>query len=1738
MLKKLMVLTMIFTMLIAAVAPISSSFAISQPDVSSTDENISQSQLIVKFKSNATDTEIADVIQRNHGKLLGTDYRLGFSKVRVGTDRSLDAQLADYATHPAVEYAEPDYVVSPSYIPNDPSYNNQWHLPKMNVDQAWDISRGSSNVRIAVIDSGVDADHVDLASKLVGGYNTIDNNTNTNDDDGHGTHVAGIAAAATDNGLGVAGVCANCRIMPIKAMNASGIGYTSDIAEGIRWAADNGARVINLSLSSTSNSTAMASAVNYAFNKGCVIVAAAGNDGGNVTSYPAANDNVIAVAATDFNNNRASFSNFGSFVDLAAPGVSILSTTNDGGYGYKQGTSMATPNVAGVAALLLSFNSQLTPAQVEQTLKSTALDLGSAGRDDYYGNGLVNAFAAISTINDSTPPTVPTDLIATSRPSSVSLSWTSASDNVGVTSYEVFMGTTPLNMTSVGSTISTGFTAKGLTNGQSYSFHIRAKDKMGNQSLPSATITAKAEASTTPYVHTIVLDKQNDFNTLDNLAANETFSTSTANFFANVTWDANFLYLGYTGADLQPSTPDASSKWLAFYFGGTNGTSTGTTYNTQSPTLPFQAKYHVRWKVDGTYFNRMVYSNGTWTDAGNYPISSVERSGQGYVEFKIPLADLGNPTSLQMLSYLLNEKSNSEWTWAANPAQSIVMDGYDRDFRSFYEFDLRATTASAAQVYNYQLNLGENAQTTTNISFRQPVGASNVVIQYSQNGGLNWTQATTASTLNANSTVTQITGLTSNTPYKFRMIVTGGDSEGSSAIVNEDMFFDLTAPTAPQSLNLDNKGVDSIQFSWTASTDNVKVKDYVIFVDGVERGTTPFTTYYLTSLKAATSYSITVKARDENYNISDASIALVVTTSAINAVYSHTIVLDGNNDFYNSTNPDKAKNETFLTSSLGMTSFVSWDENYIYFAYQSADIQGNTSNASQKWIWLYVGGEGGTTTGINYAGQQPGLPFAAKYHIRFKVDGTYANRLMWNGSAWQDMGNYGWGTNIARNDSNQFVEFRIPRTHLGMDAAKTMQWVSALAYEDGSGAGDWMWAAVPEQAFSFGYDRDFTRYYEFDMTSMNGPAAQVYNYRFSAATVNPYEVRFQYTPPDGASSVYVEASEDGGNTWVKQTTYAVILNSEPYLRVTNLTPGKTYKFRMQVSGGPNTGTSSITQLTVPLDTVPPPEPKKPIARTIDASRVLLEFETAYLENDVKEFRLYQGDTLLATTTGPFYEMTGLKEYTEYTYKLQAIDLAGNVSSFSPSLTIRTKDITAPTTPSQVDVISLTKSGFTLRWFGATDSGSGIQNYEIYRNGLLIASLPATDSQYTFTGLEEYSSHTLRILAIDQANNRSEMSNGLVVRTLDVTAPTAPTNLVTSNVTANGFVLSWNAAQDNVAVAGYRIYFNGTLEQTVSAAVLQAEFTGLVSGMSYTIQLSAYDQTGNESTLSQSVSVQLLDNVTPTAPSNLAATNITTTGFRVSWAVSTDNVAVTGYNVYRNGAYVASVTSPAYTFTGLVAGTTYNITVLAYDASRNRSTLSSALSVMTTPLVTVDTQAPTRPANLVSSNLTSNGFKVTWTASTDNVKVTGYNVYRNGTYVASVTSPAYTFSGLAANTTYQITVLAYDAAKNRSALSTALSVKTLLAGADVSPPTVPTNLIASSITTTGFRLSWTASTDNVRVAGYNVYRNGVYVASVTGTSYTISGLIANTSYNITVLSYDDARNRSALSAPLAVKTSSP
>jgi chitodextrinase len=374
---------------------------------------------------------------------------------------------------------------------------------------------------------------------------------------------------------------------------------------------------------------------------------------------------------------------------------------------------------------------------------------------------------------------------------------------------------------------------------------------------------------------------------------------------------------------------------------------------------------------------------------------------------------------------------------------------------------------------------------------------------------------------------------------------------------------------------------------------------------------------------------------------------------------------------------------------------------------------------------------------------------------------------------------------------------------------------------------------------------------------------------------------------------------------------------------------------------------------------------------------------------------------------------------------------------------------------------------------------------------------------------------------------------LTVKTMsapDLIPPTVPTNVTATDVSVTGFTLTWNESSDNLKVSRYEVYRNGNLIGTTT--VPSFNVTDVTVGTTYSMAVLAVDEAKNKSALSGTLIVSVKDQLAPSIPIGIKSSEMTSTGFRVSWEASTDNVKVTGYNVYRNGTYIASTTGTSHTFTGLTAGTNVSITILAYDAAKNRSALSTPLVVKVGE--TADTTAPSKPAGLTVSQMTTTGFRVQWTAATDNVGVTAYNVYQNGKYVKTVTETGYTFSGLLANTAYSITVLAMDAAKNRSLLSDALLVQTV-AGADTAAPSVPLGVLASSVTSGSFKVTWTAASDNVGVAGYNVYRNGAYVGTTTGTFYNFSGLAKNTTFNITILAFDAAKNRSAHSQALAVTT---
>lgn len=366
-----------------------------------------QNEILIKFKGKIPEQELEQLVKR---------YDLIINKKNTNT---VVAHSEKYSTKDLIklfeqneldnnfiDYIEPHFIylsnnTKPNnfyqFIPNDVLYNEyQWNLPMIYTIEGWQKTKGNEDVIVAVIDTGVDLTHPEFEGRLVEGINIIEPGRQPIDDDGHGTHVAGVISANTNNQEGIAGLTWYTKIMPIKVLDQSGAGTLFDVAEGIIWATNNGAKVINMSLGNYAESQYLHDAVKYAYEKDVIMVAATGNDDTDELGYPAAYPEVLGVSAVDEHSNRAEFSNYGEYVDVVAPGVSIPSTYPDNQYAALSGTSMASPHVAGLAALIRSFNSNLSNEDIYDIIKHSSTDLGKKGKDDYYGYGQINVEKAIS----------------------------------------------------------------------------------------------------------------------------------------------------------------------------------------------------------------------------------------------------------------------------------------------------------------------------------------------------------------------------------------------------------------------------------------------------------------------------------------------------------------------------------------------------------------------------------------------------------------------------------------------------------------------------------------------------------------------------------------------------------------------------------------------------------------------------------------------------------------------------------------------------------------------------------------------------------------------------------------------------------------------------------------------------------------------------------------------------------------------------------------------------------------------------------------------------------------------------------------------------------------------------------------------------------------------------------------------------------------------------------------------
>ena len=358
--------------------------------VTPTEARHDRRRIIVDFKKGTTRRKIESVWKRAGVSPVRTIRNLGLYVV-LAPEEKRDEALAELDDARSVESVERELVVDGlDTTPNDPDWPDQWGLRRAGFPSAWNVTHGSPSVVVAVLDTGVDAVHPELRDALVPGRDIVNGDSNPNDDNGHGTAVAGVVAARANNGIGLAGACWTCSVMPVKVLGADGMGTTADVAAGIVWAANHGARVINLSLGAPGTTEALSDAVSYALSKDVVVVASAGNSSSDTPFYPAAAGNVIGVAATNEADRLYSWSNRGQWVEVAAPGCSAAPWPENGYVGFC-GTSAAAPLVAGLAGLIRSAWPQATATQTAAAVADSVEDVPADVR-----RGRINAALALS----------------------------------------------------------------------------------------------------------------------------------------------------------------------------------------------------------------------------------------------------------------------------------------------------------------------------------------------------------------------------------------------------------------------------------------------------------------------------------------------------------------------------------------------------------------------------------------------------------------------------------------------------------------------------------------------------------------------------------------------------------------------------------------------------------------------------------------------------------------------------------------------------------------------------------------------------------------------------------------------------------------------------------------------------------------------------------------------------------------------------------------------------------------------------------------------------------------------------------------------------------------------------------------------------------------------------------------------------------------------------------------------
>ncbi|MDA8685540.1 fibronectin type III domain-containing protein [Robiginitalea sp.] len=557
------------------------------------------------------------------------------------------------------------------------------------------------------------------------------------------------------------------------------------------------------------------------------------------------------------------------------------------------------------------------------------------------------------------------------------------------------------------------------------------------------------------------------------------------------------------------------------------------------------------------------------------------------------------------------------------------------------------------------------------------------------------------------------------------------------------------------------------------------------------------------------------------------------------------------------------------------------------------------------------------------------------------------------------------------------------------------------------------------------------------------------------------------------------------------------------------------------------------------DTEPPSPITDLIANNTSDTSTELTWTASADNVAVSSYEIFQNGVSIGNSgTNTSFVVNGLTAGVAYSFYILAQDEAGNFSNPSNTIAVTPQDTQGPTAVSDLSSANVTATSVQLTWSPSTDN-TGVTNYEIFQDAVSIGN-SGSATTFNVTGLTASNTYQFSVIAEDNAGNRSGASNAIDVTTLappDTITPSTISDLTASNTSEVSTLLSWSAASDNMGVTNYEIFSDS--ESIGNVGILTSfSVNGLTPNTNYVFYVVASDNAGNTSLPSNTVSVLTFpDTEAPSPVNDLSASSSTASETLLSWSGATDNIGVSNYQIFQDGALIGnSQLQTTFQVTGLNPTTSYTFIVIAQDVAGNSSLSSNSVNVLTDALPALDTEAPSAVSNLSASNTSVNGTLLSWSPSFDNVGVTNYQIFQDNNNIGnSGTLTSFTVSGLSSETTYVFSIRAQDSAGNTSSTSNLVTVTTT-AIPDTTPPAPVSNLSASNTTSNSTLLSWSASSDNVGVVNYAVYRNGTLLSnSGSNTSFSVTGLFANTSYTFTVRAADAAGNLSGNSNTANVTT---